>query len=171
MALTPNFSISSNITVPSEITLTDTSTGSDSSLTIRRVYLQKADGTYLVPTGTTTDYVEWAIGSTSTIIDALDKDYALNITVQWLSGTSIVYNKTILAEFNSYARTYRLKLIKAQASNPRFVNNPNFFQIESQLTTFIDGANESVALANDINLAQLCNNNSKFYIDNPKLIY
>ena len=171
MALTPNFSTSTNITSPSVLTLTDTSTGSDGTITTRRVYLKEFDGSYLVPDGTTTDYIVWSYASSTTNIDALDKDYALNITVQWLAGSTVVYTKTYLCEFNSYARIFRLKLLKAQASNPSLVNNPNFFQIESNLTVYIDGANEAVSLANDIALAQLCNDKAKYYIDHPKLAY
>jgi hypothetical protein len=171
MALTVNFSASTNITTPSIITLTDTSTGTDGTITERRVYLQKSDGTYLVPTGTTTDYIVWAIASTTTIIDVLDVDYALNITVQWLAGTTVTYTKTTLYEFNTNARVFRIKLLKAQASNPRLVNSANFFQVQSNLTTFIDGADEAVLLAGDITLAQLCNDNAAVYINNPKLAY
>jgi hypothetical protein len=172
MPLTPNFTVSSNITTPSLMTLTDASTGSDGAITQRRVYLQEFDASYLVPSGTTTDYVEWAYASSTKNIDALDKDYALNVIVQWLDVSNVVlYTKTILVEFNSYARTYRLKLIKAQAANPKLVNGQNYFDVLSQLTVFIDGANEAVTLGGDITLAQLCNDNAKYLIDNPKLIH
>jgi hypothetical protein len=153
------------------MTLTDTSSGSDAAITQRRVYLQKFDGTYLVPSGTTTDYIAWSYASSTQTINALDKDYALNITVQWLNASNtVLYTKTILVQFNSYARTYRLKLIKAQAANPRLVNNQNYFDVLSQLTVFIDGANESVTLGGGITLAQLCNDNAYYLISNPKLI-
>lgn len=171
MPITPNFTVSSNITTPSLMTLTDTSGGSDGAITQRRVYLQQFDGTYLVPTGTTTSYVEWAYASATKNIDAMDKDYALNIIVQWLDvSNAVLYTKTILVEFNSYARTYRLKLLKAIASNPKLVNNQNYFDVMSQLTIYIDGANEAVTLAADISLAQLCNDNAYYLINNPKLV-
>jgi hypothetical protein len=171
MPLTPNFSTSTNITSPRVLTLSDISTGTDVTITTRRIYLQQFDGSYLVPIGNTTSYIVWNYASTTINVDTLDKDYALNITVQWLNGSTVVYTKTYLCEFNSYARIFRLKLLKAQASNPSLINNPNFFQIESNLTVYIDGANEAVLLANDITLAQLCNSKAKYYIDNPKLAF
>ena len=172
MALTPNFSTSNNITTPSILTLVDTSIGSDGAITQRRVYLAEFDGTYLVPTGTTTDYIAWSYAVSTIDIDCLDKDYALNITVQWLDvSNTVLYTKTYLVEFNSYARIFRLKLLKAQASNPSLVNNPNFFEVESNLSVYIDGANEAVTLAADITLAQLCNEKAKYYIDHPKLAF
>lgn len=172
MPLTPNFTVSSNITTPSILTLVDTSTGSDVAITQRRVYLQQFDGTYVVPTGTTTDYIEWLFASSTTSINAMDKDYSFNIIVQWLNvSNTVLYTKTIATEFNSYARIYRLKLLKAISANPKLVNNQNYFDVISQLTVFIDGANEAISLASDVVLAQLCNDNAKYLIDNPKLVY
>ena len=171
MALTVNFTVASNITTPTVITLADTSTGTDSTITQRRVYLQKADGTYLTPVGSTTDYITWIYSNSTIAISVLDQDYALNITVKWMTPTIVAYTKSTLAEFNNYAVTYRIKLLKAQASNPRFINNPNFYQVESSITTYIDGANSAVSIAGDINLAQLCNEKNKVLIANPKLVY
>ena len=55
MPLVPNFTASQFSGTPSIITLTDTSTGSDVTIAKRRVYLLQSNGTFLVPTGTTTD--------------------------------------------------------------------------------------------------------------------
>lgn len=170
MAYVQNFSITSNITLPSRIVLSDTSTGSDPLITGRYVYIQTNDGTYLKPTGNVGNGINWTLPSGSSInIDCMDKDYALNITVFWIGGSTILYQKTILAEFNAYSRTYRYKLLKAQANNPAIINSQNFFNVLSNLTTFIDGANEAVVLASDITLSQLCNSKAKFLIDNPQL--
>ena len=172
MSFVQNFSVSSNITTPSVITLTDTSSGTDGSITGRYVYVQTHDGTYLTPTGNSGNGINWTLPSGATkTIDCMDKDYALNITVFWIGGSTILYQKTILAEFNAYARTYRYKLLKAQANNPSIINNANFFNVLSNLTTYIDGANEAVTLGGDITLSQLCNSKAKFLIDNPQLAY
>ncbi len=172
MPIVPNFTVSSNITTPSILTLVDTSTGSDGAITQRRVYLQQFDGSYVVPEGTNTNYIQWLFSSSSLSVNAINKDYAFNIIVQWLNSSNVVlYSKTIATEFNSYARIYRLKLLKAISANPKLVNNQNYFDVISQLTVFIDGANEAIELTSDILLAQLCNDNAKYLIDNPKLVY
>ena len=172
MSYVQNFSITANITSPSAFTLTDISTGTDGSITGRVVYVQTNDGTYLKPKGNSGNGINWTLASGNSItIDCMDKDYALNITVIWVGGSTILYTKIILAEFNAYARTYRYKLLKAQANDPRIIDSSNFFNVLSQLTTFIDGANEAVVLANDITLSQLCNAKAKFLIDNPQLAY
>jgi RecB family endonuclease NucS len=90
VALSPAFTVAQTVGNPSVLVITDTSTGSDGTITQRRVYLQKADGTYLVPDGTTTDYIEWALADTEIEIDALDKDYGLSILVEWLNVSDVV---------------------------------------------------------------------------------
>lgn len=172
MSYTQNFTVASNITTPSKMTLTDTSVGADGNITGRVVYIQTYDVTYLKPTGNSGNGINWTLPSGSSItIDCMDKDYALNITVNWVGGSTILYTKTILAEFNAYARTYRYKLLKAIAANPTQIDNANFFNVFSSITTYIDGANEAVSLGSDITLAQLCNDKAKFLIDNPGLAF
>ena len=84
MSFLPSFTVSQPVGENNIVTVTDTSTGTDSAINARRVYLRKSDGTFLVPEGTATDYVDWAWADTSIDIDVLDKDYALEITVEWL---------------------------------------------------------------------------------------
>lgn len=172
MAYVQNFTASQNITTPTIVTLDDTSTGSDPLITGRVVYIQTYDDSYLTPTGNSGNGINWTLPSGSSIdIDCIDKDYSLNITVNWVGGSTILYTKTILFNLNAYSRTYRYKLYKAIAANPRQIDNANFFNVLSNLTTYIDGANEAVSLGADITLGQLCNDKAKFYIDNPSLAF
>ena len=55
MALVPNFTITQSVGSPNNLVFTDSSTGSDGTITKRRIYIKKSDGTFLVLTGTTTD--------------------------------------------------------------------------------------------------------------------
>ena len=172
MSFVQNFSPSQNIVSPSILTLIDTSTGSDGSITDRFVTIQTYDGAYLNPTGNSGNSIEWTLASGSTInIDCMSKDYAILITVNWFGGSTVLYTKSILAEFNAYARTFRIKLFKAISSNPTQIDSVNFFNVFSGITCYIDGANESVTLENDITLAQLGNTKAKYFIDNPQLAY
>jgi len=59
MPLTPAFTFVNPAGVPSSVIGTDTSTGSDVLIVSRRIYFEKTDGTYLVPSGTVTDYIPW----------------------------------------------------------------------------------------------------------------
>ncbi len=88
MSFSPSFSFSQPIGNPSIIIFTDTSSGSDANITTRKIYLRKSDGLYLVPTGTTTDYIEWSYSDSTIEVDVLEKDRALSITVQWDSAAN-----------------------------------------------------------------------------------
>jgi len=82
MPLVPNFSTSQSAGSPSVITITDTSTGSDVAVTQRRVYLLDWQGNYVVPSGTTTNYIQWPIAQATINIDCLTQDMALEVTVE-----------------------------------------------------------------------------------------
>ena len=101
MPLAPNFTASQFTGTPSYITLTDTSTGSDVTIVSRKVFIQSAFGTFLVPSGTSTQYFVWALANTSTTVSVLTQDTAVSITVQWCdAGGNPVVSKT-----TSYALT------------------------------------------------------------------
>src|SRR5574343_276000 len=93
MPLTADFSVSQPLGEPSIVTVTDTSTGSDGTITARRVYIKDAFGNFIVPEGVSTEYNAWSIGDTSVDIDCLTKDIAALITVEWLADSGVVYSK------------------------------------------------------------------------------
>ena len=63
MPLSPNFNASQTVGLPSVINFLDTSTGSDLNITGRRVYFQTSSGSFLVESGTSTDYELWPLTS------------------------------------------------------------------------------------------------------------
>lgn len=167
MALIPSFSVSQPVGENSVLTITDTSTGSDSDITERRVYLRKSDGTFLKPTGTTTDYVLWDYAESSVDIDCLDKDYALLITVQWVQivtvsgvvvATNILYDDSALTGLTAYNEDFDYGLTTILASNPLLINDNSFRSNKFDLRTFIDAGNQAIEVGADIESAQLCYN-------------
>lgn len=156
MSLSPNFSVSQPFGSPSSATVVDTSSGSDNTLTSRRVYFQKTDGTYLVPHGTTTDYVEWDIDESSiTVEDLLDKDYALNITVQWMVNTTVTYSDEQPWGVRQYNENFDYTLTQLLSQNPLLVNDSSYWQSKSDLRTYIDSGNQAVGVG-DIANGQIC---------------
>jgi hypothetical protein len=152
MSLVVNFSASQTIGLPSKIVLTDSSTGSDGSVTKRRVYLTKVDSTTLVPSGTSTTYVDWGSfpGTTTITIDALDKDYALSVKVDWLDvSNNILYTKTYLIMFSLYNETFYYGLTQAQSSNPSITSNKNYYESKMKLRVELDSAAQAVSFASD----------------------
>ena len=157
MALTPNFTVSQVVGEPSEIVLVDTSTGSDLNITQRRVYLNTAYGTKLVPEGTSTEYIQWAYSLSSITIDALDKDYALSVTVQWLDvSNTVLYDKTIDTGLTLYNETWNYGRTQMLSGNPLLINDDGFFDKKSLMRTFIDDGNQCVTFQADIFGAQQC---------------
>ncbi len=157
MPLTPNFSYSQPLGDPSVVELEDTSTGSDGLVTERRVYLTKADGSYLTPEDNDEDYIVWAIADDTIEIDALDKDYALNVVVLWVnSGGTALYTKNYIIGFTQWNEEFDYSLTQLQSGNSVLTHDGNFFNLKSQLRTEIDSGNQAVVLAEDLYGAQNC---------------
>lgn len=172
MPLVPNFTASQFSGTPSVITLTDTSTGSDVAITSRRVYLLQANGTFLVPAGTTTDYVVWSLVDTSIDLDVLSQDSALSITVQWMSSTNtIVTSKTISFAFTAYNETFYYGLTESQVANSNLSASTNWYQSKLVLRVEIDSADQSITFASDIYSAQAALNRATYISTNQALFF
>jgi len=153
-----------NITVA---TFTDTSTGLV-GVTGRLIYLKKYDNTYLVPEGTTTDYVAWPIGDTSIDIDVLDKDYSLEITVLLYSGSTVAYTYTSLVPglFTGYSELFLRQLTQTLAANRTTITRKNYWENKQKLRTLIDDAEQAISLINDQTIATFCLVEAKKLTDN-----
>lgn len=168
MAYSQSFTAYQIVTNPTGVVVADTSTGSDAAIASRRITITKSDGTTLVPSGTSTSYVVWALsdGSTKTI-SVLDKDYAVSITVDWLNaGGSVLYTTTTLYGFYYYANVFYQGLLQAQVSNPSLLANKNWLDGISALWTYIDGATNAISLMGDITNAQLMLSKAAWIINN-----
>ena len=172
MPLVPNFTASQYSGTPSVITLTDTSTGSDVTIAKRRVYLLQANGTFLVPAGNTTDYIQWDLVDTSVSIDVLSQDSALSITVQWLSSTNtVVTAKTISFAFTAYNETFYYGLTESQVANSNLTASTNWYQTKLVLRVEIDSADQAITFASDIYSAQAALNRATFISTNQSFFF
>jgi len=156
MSLTANFATSQTYGVPDSINFVDTSTGTDGAITSRRVYMKTSANTYLVEEGTTTTYEVWDYADSTITLSVLPKDYALEITVQWMAGTTVVYTKVYNLGFTLYNETFDYQLTQVLTGNPLVINDNNFFPNKSDLRVNIDGGNQAIFFATDIFSAQQC---------------
>lgn len=169
MAITPNFSASQSSGLPGTIVLTNTSTGTDVTVVARRVYLLQSDGTYLVTSGTTTDYMVWALADSTISLDVLTQDTALAITVVWvdINGNAVV-SKEIAYGFAAYGETFYYGLTQGQVpiTNPAVALSTNYYQNKMALRVYLDSADQAISFASDIYSAQVCYDNETFLIAN-----
>jgi len=166
MAFVPSFTTSQPAGVLTSCVITDTSTG-DPGITGRILRFRKYDGTYLVPTGYTTDYIAWPIGSNPlTITDLLDIDYCVDITCSYYIGSTLNTTKTILTLFTGYTDIFLRKLTQALAANKVTITNANFWYNKNKLRVLLDDASQAVSLLNDQTISQDCLDECKKLTDN-----
>lgn len=175
MPFVPNFTTSQQAGLPSNVIITDASTGSDAAIVSRRVFLVNYAGEYLVADGTTTNYTVWPIAQSSISIDCLDQDTAVQITVNYVdAGGVTLYTKTSLAGFTLYNETFYYSLTQGQAaiSQPSYIlQDTTYFSNKSKLRVLIDSGNQAVTLGYDITTAQICYDLATNMVTNQNFLF
>ena len=172
MPISPSFTASQNSGTPNLIFLTDTSTGSDVTITKRRIYLLQSNGTYLVPAGTNTDYIEWALIDTTISLNVLIQDTALSITVQWLTAGNVeVASVTTSFAFTAYNETFYYGLTESQVANANLTASTNWYQTKMILRVELDSAYQAISFASDIFSAQAALNRATFISTNQSYFF
>jgi hypothetical protein len=157
---------------PNIFVLNDTSVGSDAAVTQRRVYLQKSDGSYLTPEGTTTSYIVWPIGDANIEIDALDKSYCLNIIVQWCnSAGAAISTASALSLFTMHLEQFYYDLTQTQTGTPRVVEDTAYYQSKIQLRCALDEAQNALVYGADQFSAQAALDRGSYLKDNQTLYF
>lgn len=150
MSFNSNFSISVT-SDPSQITLTDTSTGSDVNLTGRTISIFKTDNSLLY-TGA------WPTSQSSITINPLDKDYALNISVVWASSSPLpppsTYTKAIIYPFVGYGQQYSNTLLQFLATNQQMVNDHSWYMNFTILLLEIQNAQNAINVGANLGNSQ-----------------
>ena len=175
MPFVPNFTTSQQAGSPSNVIITDASTGSDVAIVSRQVFLVNYAGEYLVASGNTANYTVWPIAQSSISIDCLDQDTALQITVNYVdAGGVTLYTKTSLAGFTLYNETFYYSLTQGQAaiSQPSYIlQDTTYFQNKSKLRVYIDSGNQAVTLGYDITTAQICYDLATNMVTNQNFLF
>lgn len=163
MPLTPNFTVSQIPATPSNITLTDTSTGSDPAIASRRVYVETSQGTFLVPTNVSTDYSVWPYPTPGITLDLLTEDQAVNVRVTWVdSFGNLLYQKNTNYCFSQYNQQYFYYLVQVQSQTYNIIQDNRYWQNMTVYYANIIGAIKAVELGNDIFGSQECLNRATF---------
>jgi|SRR5690348_12749664 len=174
MALTPNFSAAQTIGLPSVISLTDTSTGSDGSIASRKVYMTTYSGQYLTSNGLSDSsaYTTWVYSASTIAIDCLLQDMALLIRVDWVdSGGTVLYTKTILEVFTLYGVTESFNLSQGVYSDGSLLQDQNYWMNRMILRCNIEDGQDAVTLMGNIAISQGALDREKFMIDNESKFF
>lgn len=172
MPLVPNFTIGNILGLPAVVLLTDTSTGSDVLVTSRNVFLITNNQAYLVPAGTSTNYIVWAIANATTQINALDKDYALQVTVNWVNSIgATLYTKTILVNINNYSSAFEYSLVFDEANGLASLNSHKWLSSRMKLRLAIDDSGNAILKGNNITIAQSADDRGTWLIKNKNTFY
>lgn len=143
---------------PQNVVITSVTTGTDASVVKRRAYISDSAGNFLVPTGVTTEYNEWVVGTNPETLDILTEDTAVKIVLQWLDvSDNILYDSTQSAVgfvlFNEQFDYTNTQLI---AANPKLTGDNGFMASKYLFRTYMDSGNQAITLASDLVNAQLC---------------
>jgi len=173
MAFSPAFETSQTLGAAADINFTDVSTGSDGAITQRRIYIQQADGTFLVPAGISTQYNAWALADTSiTIEDILTTDVAVIVTVQWLDvSNSVLYDSQQLVGYTSFEEQGDYQLTQWWAANPVNISDNYFFVNKSKLRDCIDSGNQAINFFSDLYAAQQCYDAGMEIVNNARNLF
>lgn len=173
MALTPNFSSAQSLSNLSQVTFTDTSTGTDGTITSRQIYIQLANGNYLTSAGesTTSAFETWSYSNSTITLSLLSKSTAATVTVKWLSGTTVTYTKVIVSEWDLYDYLFAFELLQTQTANPAVIEDAEYYSNFFMFLTNLWNSENSVTVGSDVYSSQaaldknyyLMNNQSKFF--------
>lgn len=172
MAFSANFTASQVLGSGAIIVLSDVGTGSDVNITQRRAYFAQASGAFLVPSGTTTNYVQWALSSNPINVNILTTDMALLITCQWLDvNNTVLYTESQLYCFTNYGESFMYSLTQNQAAQPTLLLDINYLDNKYKVRVYIDAANNSVLFGGDISSSQNCIDAYTYLIQNQSFFF
>lgn len=172
MPFSPSFAVAQTGSNAGYVILTDDSSGSDVLIVGRKITFTDSQGNTVVPTGTSTTYVDWPLATNPISVNLLNQDMALSIRVDWLNslGASI-YDLTEeypLLRFNKNNFVY---LFQQQALKPGIVQDANYYSNLAQYYTNIVGATAMVEDADDIAGSQNCINRATEMLNNQSLYF
>jgi hypothetical protein len=173
MALNPNFTSTEDLYSNNLVTFNDTSTGTDGTITVRHISILLADGTYLVPTGTSTTYIVWDYANSSILLDLITKSTAGTVTVEWFADPSqaAIYTLTKYEEWNLYDYVFLFGLLGNQTSKPIVVDDIGYWPNSWYMCTNIFQAENAITKMNDTYSAQAALDRNQELIDNQSKFF
>jgi len=173
MPLTANFSTSESLSTLSQVTFLDTSSGSDSGLTIRKIFIRLANGNWLTTAGESSTIAseDWPIADASITLSLLTQSTTASVTVNWYTGSTPTYTKTLLQEWDLYDYLFAFGLIQSQTATPSIIQDVNYYSNFFEFITNIWNSESAVIYGNDIYSSQAALNRNQNFINNANLYF
>ena len=170
---TYSFTASESIGLPEQVTLLDTSVSPDPGLTSRRVYFRLANGNWLNTSGesTTVVYETWPIADASIILSLLSQSTTLNITVEWLTGSTITASESEVTCFDEFDYLFAYELIGDVTSSPGILQDTTYYSNFSQFIVNLFCAETAVTTGSDLYSSQQALNRNQVMIDNESFYF
>jgi hypothetical protein len=177
MSYAASFTASQLSSDPSYITLVDSGSGTDNTIVSRNIYIQLANGNYLLE-GATETAIRTAIvwGSfpttTSKTISVLTQATSPSITVDWITaGGAVVTSVTDTFCFDFQDYIFALGLTMNQVANNNITQDLNWYGNKMQLIVNANDAENAVAYADNITLSQNSLDRNQYLINNANLFF
>ena len=155
MPIVPAIVVSQSGLTPTSVTVEDTSTGSNVAITSRRIYFETNQGTFLVVSGTTTNYEVWPLANSSQTWNLLPTDHAVNITVDWLDVDGAIVNTLNgLYCLRQNNKNFVVYLGQLQAITPNILQDPIYAANLATYWAYVEYANSMVEWGADISNSQ-----------------
>lgn len=173
MALVAAFTATQSLANNSDITFTDTSTGTDATIVNRRIYVQLSNGNWLTESGesTTSAYTDWDYSDSSITLTLLENSTAADITVQWWDASAVVYIVSEEYCFNLYDYLFALQVLQGNTSNPAQVQDTTFYSNMMQFIVNLFNEENAITYGGDIYSSQGAMNRNLLMINNEDLYF
>jgi len=176
MAFTGSFEITQTSDITS-LVVTDTSSYSSEgqgTFSGRQIRLYKIDTTTLVPSGTTTTYIDFpfSAGASITITGVLNTDYSLSANVVWLSNSpqpGSTYTATEVVTFLNYINDFLYGKVQQLAASPSLLNDNGWYTYLTKVYNEKENAQQATLYADQF-AAQSAINRA-FYIINHESMF
>jgi hypothetical protein len=178
-----NFSVLQTPANPALLLVEDTSTTSPATnptnyaaygIAARRIYIQDYNGDYIVPAGTTTNYIPWALLDNPITLNVLTQDMAVNIRVDWVDSFGVVvnnYTKNNNYCLTEYNKQFLYYLIQLQSLTYNIIQDNNYWGNVGIFWTNVIGAINCVQIADDITASQVCLNRATYMATNQSAFF
>jgi len=173
MPLTPSITATQSIAYNNIITLTDASSGTDNTITTRRVYIRTATNQYLTESGSssTPAYITWSYADATIPLSVLTEATSPEITVEWYAGSTLVYTFTDTFVFNLQDYVFMLGVMADQTSSPGVLQGTNYYYNSIQFIVNLFNSENAIDPGEDIYSSQGALNRNQVMIDNESIYF